>query len=348
MDLETIIKNEISASGFLSINDFMQRALYHPEHGYYIKSSPLGAKADFITAPEVSQLFGESLAVYLLSNIIKNFPDVRLNLLEIGAGKGTLMADILRVFSKFPEVFDRLDIFIIEVNEPLKKAQAELLANYNVKWVSSINEMPVQPSIIYANELFDCFPVQQFVSKDKKWLEAGFELQQGRVVATTRANDILVSKTLPESLSNASDGSVFEYSPMVVQYATELFSFIKQSKGVFLTLDYGYFEPPLKDSVQSLYRHNFNPLTENIGNADITAYVDFGLLARIARENGLRNPTLSTQRQFLLNCGIALRAQKLAENKAAPVKEAIFTDLERLSGESQMGNNFKTLAIIEI
>lgn len=358
-----IIKNEIKKRNHLPISEFMALAMYHPEHGYYIKKNPLGANADFTTAPEISQLFGEIIGIYLLNYIYQNIntgaieANNKIQLIEIGAGKGTLAKDVLRVFAKFPEIYNKLDFSIIEVNEALIETQKNTLKDSDIKitWCKKIDDIAKNNAvkIIYANEFLDCLPIDQYIYNNKDWTQ--------KVVALDKNNNLKfdsIAANLPEiekilELKNLNqkyikNGDILEYSNNSEIEFQKICNSLKASKGLFLTFDYGYFSAGLKDTLQSIKNHKYNNILENIGDADLTAYVDFGLLNNIAKKNGFKNIYNATQAEFLNQNNILLRAQKLCEGKTEAVKQNILNDLNRLIHRSEMGEIFKCLAISNI
>jgi NADH dehydrogenase [ubiquinone] 1 alpha subcomplex assembly factor 7 len=351
MLIEQIIKNEIKKHKFITIADFMRLALYHPEHGYYIKRNPIGANADFTTAPEISQLFGEVVAVYLLNFIIQNLEQSpKINLVEIGAGQGTLMADILRIISKFPEIAKKIEVTIIEVNEVLTEVQKQKLQKYNFKvsWCKNIKDITKNnaPVVIVANEFFDCLPIEQFIFKNNQWLQVVIKLDENKnFVKSEIENNALVEKVIPKNLSNIFEGAIYEFSSEVIAEFQSICDVIRANKGMFLTFDYAYFASNYKDSLQSIKAHKYNDIFANIGQADLTAYVDFDMLKNIALKNNFQNIYCSTQGNFLRENNIELRAQKLSENKNLEMKNQIYSGLNRLIHSSEMGDIFKTFAI---
>ncbi len=310
--LEQIIRDKIISNGDMPIDEFMELALYHPEYGYYTNNYPIGAEGDFITSPEISQIFGEIIAIFFL-NKIHELPEGDIALVEIGAGKGTLMKDILRTFSQFPEISERIKPYIIEINPKLRELQSMAL---DVTHIESIEELPSLPCIIYANEFFDCLPIKQFHNE----------------------NEVKVTITNGE-LTRTSDEITLEESQGAEGYYSNICEHIKENKGLGLFIDYGYFSGS-GDTLQAIQKHKKASIFHDIGDTDLTSHINFNKLENLSRGVGLQVLELKTQAEFLIKYGITLRAEILA--KANP---KILDDVNRLISTSQMGDLFKVIAI---
>lgn len=335
--LKNKIISLIKENGFITIDRFMEICFLDEEHGYYRKKQPLGSEGDFTTAPEISQLFGEMIGLFLINWISQNLPDTEFEIVELGAGKGTLMNDLLRTLKKFPQIYEKAKINIIDINEPLIKHQKKLLNKYDIKieWLSAIEEIKtLKPVIFLANEFFDALPIKQYLFKDNKWHE--------RVI---KHNNDLYFSSIPSDIEfsgNPKESDIKEISPETIAGAENISDLISLNKGLSIIFDYGYSQNSFGDTLQSLYKNKYNPIFENIGISDITYHVDFPSLKNIFETKGL-SCFLQTQREFLLATNIEKRAEMLIINKDSTTKKSILEGMERLVSPKEMGVLFKCL-----
>jgi SAM-dependent MidA family methyltransferase len=342
MNIKEILIDKIKKNGSLNIAEFIQTCQFEND-GYYLKKNPIGRAHDFITSPEVSQMFGEILAIFLINyweNKIKN----NFNLVELGPGKGTLLKDILRTSSINQKFLNSMSLTIIEKNKSLIDIQKKIMNSQKITWSEEFNITNKNiPSIIYSNEFFDCFPVQQFHKKEK-WYEKYVnynEVEQNFTLVSQQVED----KKILKILEKFDQVEVAEISHSRDEYFKSVCSFIKKHKGVFITIDYGYKNPPNHLSLQTIYQHKKTHLFENIGNQDITAYVNFDELIIIAKKYNLKIETFCSQKDFLISCGIQERKKNLLKNKSDETINKINTEYDRLIENSQMGEIFKVLVI---
>ena len=345
MKIRELIISEIKKKGKIDVGQFIELCLYS-NFGYYIKKNPIGKKNDFITAPEISQMFGEILASFLINiwnnNIKKDF-----NLIELGPGTGILISDILRTANVNKNFLNSINLFLIEKNDFLKKQQKNKLNNLNfycVNWAKDFDiEGGGRPSIIYSNEFFDCFPVRQFYKKNK-WYEKFVKYDEFQKMFSFVSEEVKNIKQL-NILQKFDDVKLAEISESRKKYFELVCKYIKKNKGALITIDYGYKDPPSQLSLQTLYKHQKTHLFENIGNQDITTHVDFGELISIAYKYNLKIDLFSNQKDFLIGCGLQQRKEKLQKNKSEKVFKKIELDYERITSKSQMGEIFKVLVL---
>lgn len=318
------------------LSDFMSAALFNPQSGYYRTKNPLGKNSDFITAPEISQVFGELLAAYILQIFAgkKN----KISLVEMGAGKGTLFFDILFTIKKLAEkniapavdFLERANFHIIEINEVLKKIQQEKLREFKVKWHENFDEFLREADEIFfiSNELFDCFPIDQFVKTDIGWCER--LVDSGKFI--TANFDPQIHKFVQNLVQiDAPFGAVFEHSQSARNFMTQLCEALKIKGGIAINFDYGYVKNEFANTLQAIKNHQKTNVLENVGKSDITAHVDFAALDKIAKNCGL-NSSLITQREFLISLGMEERRKILKNENSA---------IDRLIAPDQMGELFK-------
>jgi SAM-dependent MidA family methyltransferase len=333
------LRRLIDANGPIGVDTFMAHCLGDPEHGYYMTRDPLGARGDFITAPEVSQMFGEILGAWLIHAWRLAGALAPARLVELGPGRGTLMADILRVAEKAPDFAAAASVHLVETSPVLARRQAETLRGRDVHWHSTLRELPAGPMLLVANEFFDALPIRQFVRKDGAWRERVVGLD-----ADARLSFGLGPGRLLEG-PDAPDGSVFEASPAAQALAAEIAARIAAAKGAALVIDYGHAESVLGETLQAVRGHGYADPLEAPGEADLTAHVDFSALARCAASEGAAAHGPITQREFLLKLGLKERAARLASGADDATRTTLEAAVQRLSGPAGMGELFKVLAL---
>ena len=345
--LETEIRRRITGAGPMPVGQYMALCLTDPKHGYYMNRDPLGARGDFITAPEISQMFGELLGLWSMAVWkLMGEPD-SVRLIELGPGRGTMMLDILRTAYAIPEFRKALHLHFVEVSPMLEERQRRAISSSNVpvEWHKRLDEVPDGPSIILANEFFDALPVQQAVMCVDGWHERVIKLdQQGRLQFSNARDPIpLFEQMLPQALRDAEIGEIFEWRADTI--ALELGRRVARTPGAALVIDYGHTESATGDTLQAVGQHTHaNPL-EAPGTVDLTSHVDFQALAQAAESMGARVFGPIEQAAFLHNLGIDSRAATL--RKAVPPSKIADIDaaLERLTSTARtgMGRLFKVI-----
>ncbi|MEQ1943279.1 class I SAM-dependent methyltransferase [Mesorhizobium sp. VNQ89] len=338
----------IRAAGPISVADYMAMCLFDPDDGYYTTREPFGAKGDFITAPEVSQMFGELVAVWLVQAWEAIGRPAQVTLAEIGPGRGTLMKDIVRTVGRIaPDLAANATFGLIEASPRLTEVQRQTVgqSGVSITWHATPATLRDQPLLIVGNEIFDALPFRQFVKADAKWLERAIGLdQQGQfhfgIGAATLGSD-----ALPSEAASAPDGSIFEIAPPREALMAEIVERLARYGGAGIFFDYGHLEPGLGDTFQAVRRHRSEGLFDNPGQADLTSHVDFSALADVASAHGLAAHT-TTQGEFLLGMGLLERAGRLGQDSDATGREQISADVERLAGPDQMGRLFKVLKVL--
>ncbi len=339
---------QIKSHGPMSLATYMALCLTHPKKGYYKTADPLGASGDFITAPEISQMFGEMLGAWvLLQWHILGCPE-NFDLVELGPGKATLMADIMRVIKRDAKALAAVNIVLLETSPVFIELQGKKLEQYTPDWISEINEIGARkhPLIILANEFFDALPIKQFQFQDNSWHEREIGLKEDKLVWGLSPTPMPRS-IIPQQITNPSEGEIWETSPLAQKTIAGLAKILNNNSGAMLIVDYGYEQTRLGNSFQAVAKHEFADPLANPGQADLTAHVDFAALIRAARNEGARAYLSGSQKNLLCELGIIERAQKLMD--ANPQRAAgIKTDLERLIDPSQMGELFKTITMIGV
>ncbi len=333
--LHDILRN----SGPLPVSLFMAQCLGHPLHGYYMTQEPFGVAGDFTTAPEISQLFGEMLAVWAMTQA-PLLPSP-LQVVELGPGRGSLMQDFWRGLSAQPALRDSLTIHLVEFSPRLRALQQEKLQGLPVTWHENLETIPQRPSIILANEFFDALPIEQAVYHDNAWYQRLVVAEEEDFIFTLgpQLQGIHVPK--------ATDGAIYEYAPAAAAIMEDLCYFLRKNKGVLLAIDYGddvELDQRVGETLQALHKHQpVSPLSLP-GLCDVTAHVAFQALQQVATENGC-DSILTTQREFLTRLGIRLRAEKLLVHATLDQARTLKSGLERLIAPDQMGDLFKVLEV---
>jgi SAM-dependent MidA family methyltransferase len=326
----------------------MKLCLTHPEHGYYVSRDPLGREGDFTTAPEVSQMFGELLGLWAASVWRAIGQPPLLRLIELGPGRGTMMADALRALRVLPPMHEALSVHLVEINPVLREKQKAALSDVrNVQWHESLDEVPQGPAIILANEYFDVLPVHQMVKCDDGWHERVVDIDgSGQLVfGTTAAPVPRFDALLPPLVRAAPVGAIFEWRPdaEIMTIATR----VRDHGGAALIIDYGHVRSDAGDTFQAIAGHSFADPLKFPGQADVTAHVDFQALARAAEDVGARVHGPVTQGEFLQRLGIEARAVNLMAKATPEISESISTALKRLTegGRGAMGSMFKAIGV---
>src|SRR5947207_7743342 len=327
---------------------YMELCLMHPQHGYYVARDPLGREGDFTTAPEVSQMFGELLGLWAASVWKAIGSPTVLRLIELGPGRGTMMADALRALRVLPPLYQSLSVHLVEINPVLRDKQKSTLSGVrNIAWHERLDDVPGGPSVILANEYFDVLPIHQVVKRETGWHERIVEIDgNGQLVFGTAAEPTpRFEALLPPLVRAAPVGAVFEWRPdaEIMRIATR----VRDQAGAALIIDYGHLRSDVGDTFQAIARHSFADPLKNPGEADITAHVDFQALSRAAEDLGARVHGPVTQGEFLKRLGIESRAATLMAKASHEASADISGALKRLtdSGRGGMGSMFKVLGI---
>ncbi len=336
---------KIKKSGEIPLDKFIDLSLYNKKFGYYMKRNPFGKKGDFITAPNISRLFSEMIAIWIIS-FWKNLGSPRnFNLIELGAGNGEMMKVLLESFQNFPSFLESCNIIIHEKSPILIKIQKEKLSKSKIIWVSQINKIKKNPSIFIANEFFDAMPIKQFRKQRNIWYEkfVNFENYSKASFFEKKTDIKKIERRLNFKISQ--NQNFIEYSEFGFDYLKNISNIIKKNTGGLLIIDYGYFEKKMKNTLQAVSNHKFANILDNIGGVDITHNINFELFKKFTQKLGGLDNNLNTQKNFLIKMGIKERAEILSRNKNFSKKADIFYRLNRLIDEKQMGTLFKVMFI---
>ncbi|MFK7839080.1 MAG: class I SAM-dependent methyltransferase [Bdellovibrionales bacterium] len=336
--LEDIIKRQIFENGPIDISQFMALALSHPEHGYYVCRDPIGRKGDFVTAPEISQMFGEIIGAWAAHSWMQMGRPEAFGLVECGPGRGALMADVLRACSNVEGFVEAADIHLIEINKALRSKQAMELDGYQPQWHSDFGSIPSDiPIIVIANEFLDALPFRQLVFMDGSWKERVVGVQDDVFVFMSRPVPLVL---LPK-FGQPKEGDVYEFSSARINFVEMICSYLESQKGVAIFIDYGHGRSEFGDTFQAVKRHECVDVLSNVGQADLTSHVDFDVLYDSVEKSKCVAQPLITQGDFLKALGIEVRAEYLKVKGAKTVEG----DLHRLISEDEMGAVFKVMDV---
>jgi SAM-dependent MidA family methyltransferase len=335
--LARLLVQRIRETGPITVADYMAECLLHPVHGYYTTREPFGAAGDFITAPEISQMFGELIGLALAQAWLDRGCPAPFTLAELGPGRGTLMADILRATKGVPGFHSSAQVTLVEASARLRKIQRETLADYSVSWSDRIEALSEAPLFLIANEFLDALPIRQFQHGPDGWQERLIGLRDDQPVFGLSAALPQVPDT--PAFRNALDTALVEDCPAARLAVAEVSTRIARHGGVAYWIDYGGWRSQ-GDTLQALRNHASDDPLAHPGQADLTAHVDFEPLAAMA-------PAFAydTQGAVLARLGIDARAERLARNLTGAALENHWAAHRRLTHPEEMGSLFKVLAI---
>ena len=335
------LKKKIS----IPLDKFINLSLYNKKFGYYMKKNPFGKEGDFITAPNISRLFSEMIAIWILSFWQSLGSPKKFNLVELGAGNGEMLKVIIESLQNFPVFFKSCNFIIHEKSPNLIKIQKKILSKNKILWLSEINKVKKDPCIFIANEFFDSIAIKQFRKEKKIWFEKfiKFKKQNEAFFFEKKFNMKKFEKKINYGISK--NQNFIEYSEVGLRYLKNIAKLIKKNTGGLLLIDYGYSEKKMKNTLQTISNHKFSNILEGIGNSDITHNINFNLFKNIIKQIGGLKNNLTTQKEFLIKLGIKQRAEIISKNENFLKKADIYYRLKRLIDEKQMGDLFKVMLI---
>ncbi len=337
------LRERIRSDGALDVAQYMEACLSHPQFGYYFHSEPFGLSGDFVTAPEISQMFGELLGLWAVHQWHAMGKPKKFLLVELGPGRGTLMADALRAAQGLPEFINAMDLRLVETSCRLRDSQKQLLKGFQPHWHNTIEELPEYPLIVIANEFFDALPIHQFVYSDSGWLERRIGVDARELCFTLSPPQLSIAAETAQ-LAPAK-GDVFECSPLSRKIVSELAVRCQADSGCALIIDYGHGLGGLGDTLQAVRGHAYAPVLERPGASDLTAHVDFQALASAAQNAGALIYGATPQGAFLTALGIKQRTDALLVRATPEQRQLLLSGRDRLVNDDQMGTLFKVMAI---
>jgi NADH dehydrogenase [ubiquinone] 1 alpha subcomplex assembly factor 7 len=352
IDLSEKVKAAIQEDGPLSIADFIKFTLQHYEQGYYpTAESSIDKGGDFISAPEISTLFGEIIGKWCINFWQSLKRPKKFNLIELGPGNGVLMRDLLKATQNVPSFHDNMDIHLIEINPNLIQNQIKNIKHPRIKWHKSYDKIKDGLSIIIANEFFNTLPINQYIKKKNKWYINMVDTnddQNHLYINYYDANEN-IRAFLNKEYRDAPEGAIVEIHDEANILTKKITEKIKKHGGIALIIGCGYTENKNRDfisTLQSIRDQKFYPLFKKIGATNIKSHVNFSALADTAKIYGTSIHGPITQREFLLNMQIdALKDSFLRNIKNKQQKKIITSGYERLINPEQLGDLFKIMAI---
>ncbi|MFG6585506.1 class I SAM-dependent methyltransferase [Sulfitobacter sp. 1A12779] len=341
MSLKDHLLTRIALEGPMRLDAYMQSCLLHPDWGYYTTRAPFGPEGDFITAPEISQMFGELIGLSLAQNWLDQGASSPFTLAELGPGRGTLMADILRATARVPGFQDAAQVTLVEASPTLRDVQRETLRGAEVTWAENAADLPDAPLFLVANEFFDALPIRQFIRQGAGWAERRVGAAEGAL--TFGLGPVTPQPALAHRLEDTKDGDLVELCAPAAEIMEEIGKRIADHGGAGLIIDYGDWRA-LGDTLQALENHSPADPLANPGQADLTAHVDFEALARACP---CPHSRVVTQGVFLERLGITPRAQKLAEALTGDALSNHIAAHRRLTHPAEMGNLFKVMGLYQ-
>ncbi len=329
----------------LPLDKYIDLSLYDKNFGYYNKKNPFGKKGDFITAPNISRLFSEMIAVWIVSFWQSIGSPKEINLVELGAGNGEMMKVLIESFKNFPIFLKSCNFIINEKSQSLIKIQKKKLIKNKISWISKINKIKPMPTIFVANEFFDAIAIKQFIKKDNLWFEkfVNFKNTKKPFFYEKKINIKKIEKKINFKISR--NQKFIEYSELGLKYLKDISKIIEKNSGGLLLIDYGYTDKKMKDTLQAVSNHKFANILDRIGSVDITHNINFNLFKKYIKQMSGVNTNITTQREFLIKMGIKERAEIISKNLNFSKKADIYYRLNRLIDEKQMGNLFKFMLI---
>ena len=339
---------KISRSTNLALDQFIDWALYDKNSGYYMKKNPFGKEGDFITAPNITRLFSEIIAVWIITFWKSIGSPQKFNLFELGAGNGEMMKVIIETLKNFPDCFAACNFIIHEKSDFLINYQKKNLKPDKISWIKDIKKINSKPTLFLANEFFDALPIKQFFKKKEDWFERFVELNdQKKAKYTEKKTDIkIVEKNLEFEISKKQN--IIEYSPKTFKYLKEICGIIQKNDGGILIIDYGYLNSKMHETLQAINNHKYSSVLDNIGDSDITYNINFNLFQKFVSQFNKLDSIITNQKKFLTSMGILQRAEIISQNIPFSKKTDLFYRVRRLIDEKQMGELFKVMLIKNI
>ena len=327
------------------LDKFINFSLYSKKFGYYMKKNPFGKKGDFITAPNISRLFTETIAIWIISFWKSLGSPKKFNLIELGAGNGEMMKTLIESFENFPVFLKSCNLIIHEKSPLLIKEQKKKLKKEKILWISKIDKLRKIPSIFIANEFFDALPIKQFRKKEDIWFEKFVNIKnRNEAFFFEKKADIKkIEKKIGFKISK--NQNFIEYSELCLNYLKKISKIIKKNNGGLLLIDYGYIDGNMENTLQAVSNHKIANILKDIGNTDITHNLNFNFFQNFIEQIGGLGINFTTQNKFLLKMGIKERAEAISKNKDFLKKADIYYRLQRLIDQKQMGNLFKVMLI---
>jgi NADH dehydrogenase [ubiquinone] 1 alpha subcomplex assembly factor 7 len=333
------LAQKIMDDGPIPVADYMKAVA----EAYYERDNVFGRAGDFVTAPEVSQIFGELIGLWCVTAWQQLDQPRLFNLVECGPGRGTLMSDIMRtVFDIAPKFAHSAQIRLIERSAARRTEQQRALEGLDVTWHENLSELPEGPCIIVANEFLDALPIEQFVKCDGEWRERLVDFKDDTFAFAVADQAVAIADG---AFDDCPDGSILEQSAAVTSVTREMGALCAERPGIALLIDYGHVRTDVGETLQAVKNHAYTAVLADPGAADITAHVDFAAVAEAARAAGARVIGPAEQGVWLRRIGATVREAQLCEGKPTDQIETIRSGVRRLIEPEHMGTLFKVVAL---
>tara|TARA_E500000178_G_scaffold233742_1_gene230201 strand:+ start:3430 stop:4476 length:1047 start_codon:yes stop_codon:yes gene_type:complete len=329
----------------LPLDRFINLCLYDEKNGYYMKKNPFGKDGDFITAPNVSRMFSEMIAIWIVGLWENLGSPKKFNLVELGAGNGSMMRILIESFRSFPNFFDACNIIIHEKSPKMIKIQKKELKLKKITWISELKGIKKKPTIFIANEFFDSIAIKQFIKDKNLWFEryVKVEKNKSKFFFNKKFNMKKFEKKINFNISK--NQNFIEFSLSGLRYLKNITKFIKKNNGGVLIIDYGYFEKKMKNTLRAISNHEYSSILKDVGKSDITHDINFFIFKKLIKQLGGLKDMFTTQRDFLIKMGIEKRAEIISKNQNFSRKADIYFRLRKLIDENQMGKVFKVMFV---
>ncbi len=329
----------------LPVDKFLQNVLYNKKFGYYSTKIPFGEEGDFVTAPTLSNIFSELIAIWIISTWEKFGKPKKINIVELGPGDGSLIKILLNISKKFPEFNSAKNIFLYETSSYLKKIQKKNIKNSKIKWIKNFKKLDDAPVIFFGNEFFDAIPIKQFKIMQKKLYEKNYLINDNyeikEILKKAKKQDL---KTI-RSFKVLDNLQFIEFPKIGFVEMKKIIKSISKLNGCLLLIDYGYLKPNNQNTLQSVIKNKKNKLLQNLGKADITSHVNFSLLKEFFLKNKFKVKKVISQKEFLVKMGINTRAEIIAKKMKFRDKANLYLRLKRLLSPKLMGELFKVMLV---
>ena len=327
----------------LPIDKFFLKVLYDKNFGYYATKKPFGLKGDYITAPKISYLFCDIIAIWLISTWESLGKPKYFNIVELGPGDGTLMKILLKNFKNFPKFNNSKKIYLYEISDLLKKKQKQNIKNKQVKWIKDFKSVKKGPVIFFGNEFFDAIPIKQFLRNGDLFYEKYFTINKNFKIYEKFKRASKKEVKMIKNFKSLNNLKFIEYPKLGLDELKKIIKKILALRGGLLLIDYGYLKPNNKNTLQSVLKHKKNKILKHLGKADITSHVNFSLLEEFFLKNNLKVKKIVTQKEFLEKMGIIQRANMLSKKMKFREQSDLYLRLKRLLSPGLMGDLFKVI-----
>ena len=328
---------------FLPVDKFFKNVLYDKKYGYYATKYPFGKKGDFITAPNISNLFSEIIAIWIISTWQVFGKPKNISVIELGPGDGSLTKILLKVFKKFPDFNKAKKIYLYETSSLLKNLQKKNIKNNNVKWLKNFKDINKGPVIFFGNEFFDAIPIKQFKKANGFLYEKYYTFDENKKIEEIFKKASKQDASIIDSFKSLKKLNFIEFPKYGFEELKKIIKKILQLKGCLLLIDYGYLKSENQNTLQSVIHHKKNHLLNNLGKADITSHVNFKLLNEFFLKNNLKVKKIVNQQKFLKNMGIIERAEMISKKMKFADQSNMYFRLKRLLSSNLMGELFKVV-----